>query len=77
MKNKRKKPTSKELQRDLQTLFNVMSSINNTTDTLRMLIENYLEMKKDTEKLAKFIQKKAEKLEDESKESKDTKHKTT
>ena len=43
MKNKRKKPTSKELQRDLQTLFNVMSSINHTTDTLRMLIENYLE----------------------------------
>jgi len=65
MKNKRKKPTIKELQRDLQTLFNVMSSINHTTDTLRMLIENYLEMKKETEKLAKFMEAKTEKLKNE------------
>jgi hypothetical protein len=42
-----------------------MGSINYTTDTLRILLENYLEMKKDTEKLAKFMEAKTEKLKDE------------
>ena len=46
-----------------------MSSINHTTDTLRMLIENYLEMKKETEKLAKFMEAKTEKLKNEVEES--------
>ena len=77
MKKRKNKPTIKEIQSDMQTLYKVVGSINNNIQTLRVLIEHYLEMKKDTEKLAKFIQKKAEKLEDESKQSKDTKHKTT
>ena len=65
MKRKTKKPTMKEMQKDLQTLFNIVSSINYTTDTLRMLIENYLEMKKETEKLAKYMEAKTEKLKNE------------
>jgi|TARA_R100001530_G_scaffold127522_1_gene96769 hypothetical protein len=65
MKNKKKKPTIKELQADMQTIFNVLSSINYTTDTLRILIENYLEMKKETEKLAKFMEAKTEKMKNE------------
>tara|TARA_R100000742_G_scaffold4251_2_gene1503 strand:+ start:251 stop:487 length:237 start_codon:yes stop_codon:yes gene_type:complete len=66
MKKRKNKPTIKEIQSDMQTLYKVVGSINNNIQTLRVLIEHYLEMKKDTEKLAKFIQKKAEKLEDES-----------
>jgi len=69
MKNKKKKPTIKELQADMQTIFNVLSSINYTTDTLRILIENYLEMKKETEKLAKFMEAKTEKLKNEVEEN--------
>ena len=65
MKKKRNKPTIKELRSDVDKLFNVMGSINYTTDTLRILLENYLEMKKDTEKLAKFMEAKTEKLKDE------------
>jgi len=49
----------------MQTIFNVLSSINYTTDTLRILIENYLEMKKETEKLAKFMEAKTEKMKNE------------
>jgi len=69
MKRKTKKPTIKEMQKDLQTLFNIVSSINYTTDTLRMLIENYLEMKKETEKLAKYMEAKTEKLKSEVEEN--------
>jgi hypothetical protein len=69
MKRKTKKPTIKEMQKDLQTLFNIVSSINYTTDTLRMLIENYLEMKKETEKLAKYMEAKTEKLKNEVEEN--------
>ena len=66
MKRKTKKPTIKEMQQDLQSLYRVVSSINYTTDTLRMLIENYLEMNKETEKLAKYMEAKTEKLKDEN-----------
>ncbi len=65
-KKSRKKPTVKELQADMQTIYNVLSSINYTTDTLRILIENYLEMKKETEKLAKFMEAKTEKMKNET-----------
>jgi len=65
MKNKRKKPTVKELSEDLQTVYKVVASHSYTIDTLRILLENYLEMKKDTKKLAKFMEAKTEKIEDE------------
>jgi len=47
-------------------------------ESMRVLLENYLEMKKDTDKLAKFIESKAEELKnvnqrsEESKENKPT-----
>ena len=69
MKRKTKKPTIKEMQQDLQSLYRVVSSINYTTDTLRMLIENYLEMNKETEKLAKYMEAKTEKLKNEVEEN--------
>ena len=69
MKRKTKKPTIKEMQPDLQSLYRVVSSINYTTDTLRMLIENYLEMNKETEKLAKYMEAKTEKLKNEVEEN--------
>ena len=52
----------------MQSLYRVVSSINYTTDTLRMLIENYLEMNKETEKLAKYMEAKTEKLKNEVEE---------
>ena len=52
MKNKRKKATVKELTEDLQTVYKVVASHSYTIDTIRILLENYLDMKKDTEKLA-------------------------
>ena len=69
MKRKTKKPTIKEMQQDMQSLYRVVSSINYTTDTLRMLIENYLEMNKETEKLAKYMEAKTEKLKNEVEEN--------
>jgi|TARA_R100000315_G_C5214584_1_gene127901 hypothetical protein len=66
MKNKRKKATVKELTQDLQTVYKVVASHSYTIDTIRILLENYLDMKKDTEKLAKFMEAKTEKLKDES-----------
>ena len=69
MKRKTKKPTIKEMQQDLQSLYRVVSSINYTTDTLRMLIENYIEMNKETEKLAKYMEAKTEKLKNEVEEN--------
>ncbi len=57
------------MQQDLQSLYRVVSSINYTTDTLRMLIENYLEMNKETEKLAKYMEAKTEKLKNEVEEN--------
>lgn len=53
----------------MQSLYRVVSSINYTTDTLRMLIENYLEMNKETEKLAKYMEAKTEKLKNEVEEN--------
>ena len=66
MKSKRKKPTVKELSEDLQTVYKVVASHSYTIDTLRILLENYLEMKKDTKKLAKFMEAKTEKMKDET-----------
>ena len=66
MKSKRKKPTVKELSEDLKTVYKVVASHSYTIDTLRILLENYLEMKKDTKKLAKFMEAKTEKIENEN-----------
>ena len=79
MKKKRQKPTIKEVYADVGTLFRVVSSMGSTVDSMRILLEHYLEMKKDTDKLAKFIESKAEELKnvnqrskEESKENKPT-----
>jgi len=71
LRSKRKKPTNKELYRDMGTLFKLVNSIGSNVDSIRIVIENYLDMKKDTEKLAKYIEKKAEEMKDESKRSKE------
>tara|TARA_R100001443_G_scaffold46777_2_gene59583 strand:+ start:2125 stop:2367 length:243 start_codon:yes stop_codon:yes gene_type:complete len=71
LRSKRKKPTNKELYRDMGTLFKLVNSIGSNVDSMRIVIENYLDMKKDTEKLAKYIEKKAEEMKDESKRSKE------
>tara|TARA_R110002167_G_scaffold1799_7_gene8699 strand:+ start:134 stop:376 length:243 start_codon:yes stop_codon:yes gene_type:complete len=71
LKTKRKKPTNKELYRDMGTLFKLVNSIGSNVDSMRIVIENYLDMKKDTKKLAKYIEKKAEEMKDESKRSKE------
>ena len=76
MKKRKNKPTIKEIQLDLQTVYSVVRSMANELQTLRVLIEHYLNMKKDTKKLAKYIESKAKELEDESNESEDKKHKT-
>jgi hypothetical protein len=71
LRSKRKKPTNKELYRDMGTLFKLVNSIGSNVDSIRIVIENYLDMKKDTKKLAKYIEKKAEEMKDESKRSKE------
>ena len=71
LRSKRKKPTNKELYRDMRTLFKLVNSIGSNVDSIRIVIENYLDMKKDTKKLAKYIEKKAEEMKDESKRSKE------
>jgi|TARA_R110000744_G_scaffold123274_3_gene228450 predicted Holliday junction resolvase-like endonuclease len=71
LRSKRKKPTNKELYRDMGTLFKLVNSIGSNVDSMRIVIENYLDMKKDTKKLAKYIEKKAEEMKDESKRSKE------
>ena len=71
LRSKRKKPTNKELYRDMGTLFKLVNSIGSNVDSIRIVIENYLDMKKDTKKLAKYIEKKAEEIKDESKRSKE------
>jgi|TARA_R110000803_G_scaffold38446_2_gene83117 predicted Holliday junction resolvase-like endonuclease len=71
LRSKRKKPTNKELYRDMGTLFKLVNSIGSNVDSMRIVIENYLDMKKDTKKLAKYIEKKAEEMKDESKKSKE------
>ena len=71
LRSKRKKPTNKELYRDMGTLFKLVGSMGNTVDSIRILIENYLEMKKDTKKLVKYMEKKAEEIKDDSKRSKE------
>jgi len=53
------------------TLFKLVNSIGSNVDSIRIVIENYLDMKKDTKKLAKYIEKKAEEMKDESKRSKE------
>ena len=71
LRSKRKKPTNKELYRDMGTLFKLVNSIGSNVDSIRIVIENYLDMKKDTKKLAKYIEKKAEEMKDKSKRSKE------
>jgi len=71
LRSKRKKPTNKELYRDMGTLFKLVNSIGSNVDSIRIVIENYLDMKKDTKKLAKYIEKKAEEMKDKSNRSKE------
>ena len=52
MKRKKQKPTMKEVYADVGTLFRVVSAMGSTMESMRVLLENYLEMKKDTDKLA-------------------------
>jgi len=42
-------------------------------ESMRVLLENYLEMKKDTDKLAKFIENKAEELKNVNQRSEESK----
>ena len=78
MIRKKQKPTKKEVYADVGTLIKVVSAMGSTMEYMRILLENYLEMKKDTDKLAKFIESKAEELKnvnqrsEESKENKPT-----
>lgn len=60
MKKKKNKPTIKEISQDVGTLFRVISQIGTTMESMRILLENYLEMKEETSKLADYIEAKAE-----------------
>ena len=46
MKKRKNKPTIKEIQLDLQTVYSVVRSMANELQTLRVLIEHYLNMNK-------------------------------
>ena len=69
LRSKRKKPTNKELYRDMGTLFKLVNSIGSNVDSIRIVIENYLDMKKDTKKFKGYMEKKYDKPKtDESKD---------
>jgi|TARA_R110002074_G_C12210488_1_gene636257 hypothetical protein len=73
MKKKKQKPTMREVYADVGTLFKVVSSMGSTMESMRILLENYLEMKKDTDKLAKFIENKAKELKNVNQRSEESK----
>lgn len=56
MKRKKYKPTIKEVSQDVGTLFRVISQMGSTMESVRILLENYLEMKEETGKLADYIE---------------------
>ena len=62
-KLKKNKKTYKELIREIELLKSIVVYYRDYLERMGLLIENYIEMNKDTEKLVKYIEEKGKKLE--------------
>ena len=62
-KLKKNKKTYKELIREIELLESIVMYYRDYLERMGLLIENYIEMNKDTEKLVKYIEEKGKKLE--------------
>jgi DNA-binding MarR family transcriptional regulator len=62
-KLKKNKKTYKELIREIELLNSIVVYYRDYLERMGLLIENYIEMNEDTEKLVKYIEEKGKKLE--------------
>tara|TARA_R110000751_G_scaffold66685_2_gene136101 strand:+ start:524 stop:739 length:216 start_codon:yes stop_codon:yes gene_type:complete len=63
-KMKKNKKSYKDLIKEIGLLESIIMYYKNYLERMGLLVENYIEMNKDTEKLVKYIEKKGKKLED-------------
>jgi DNA-binding MarR family transcriptional regulator len=62
-KLKKNKKTYKELIKEIELLNSIVVYYRDYLERMGLLIENYIEMNEDTEKLVKYIEEKGQKLE--------------
>lgn len=62
-KVKKNKKTYKELIKEIELLESIVMYYRDYLERMGLLIENYIEMNEDTEKLVKYIEEKGKKLE--------------
>jgi len=62
-KVKKNKKTYKELIKEIELLNSIVIYYRDYLERMGLLIENYIEMNEDTEKLVKYIEEKGQKLE--------------
>ena len=62
-KLKKNKKTYKELIKEIELLESIVMYYRDYLERMGLLIENYIEMNEDTEKLVKYIEEKGKKLE--------------
>jgi|TARA_R110000764_G_scaffold223639_1_gene312550 hypothetical protein len=62
-KLKKNKKSYKELIKEIELLGSIVVYYRDYLERVGLLIENYIEMNKDTEKLVKYIEEKGKKLE--------------
>ena len=62
-KLKKNKKTYKELIKEIELLNSIVIYYRDYLERMGLLIENYIEMNEDTEKLVKYIEEKGKKLE--------------
>jgi|TARA_R100001463_G_scaffold60335_1_gene112839 hypothetical protein len=62
-KVKKNKKTYKELIKEIELLESIVMYYRDYLERMGLLIENYIEMNEDTEKLVKYIEEKGQKLE--------------
>lgn len=62
-KLKKNKKTYKELIKEIELLNSIVVYYRDYLERMGLLIENYIEMNEDTEKLVKYIEEKGKKLE--------------
>ena len=73
MKKKRDKLTNRDIEKQLNYLFQMTYEIRTGMQTVRTLLENYILFKKDIKKFTKHLQNEAEKRESEARETEPSK----
>ena len=73
LKKKRDKLTNRDIEKQLNYLFQMTYEIRTGMQTVRTLLENYILFKKDIKKFTKHLQNEAEKRESEARETEPSK----